>query len=232
MAQLDTGPYATAQTHPYGSAGDNPLARAVLESQRLAAVTVGPWQVDRVLTGRGPVSNWAITGVAPTGELLGAEEVLPAPLPQIAARGGLLAGFSSLRLAATTAGGVTGLQTVLLRFPDPAAATATASALFAADPGPPDAAGARRPVQLRGLPAALAAGWELPGQRTAVHGVTADGPFVAVAVAQAPAGAFGGSADTLVQAALTAQRTRLAGGKSTSGWTSPARCSTSAAPAQ
>lgn len=216
VAQLDTGPYPTTPGPPAGDAGDNPMARALLESQRIAEVTVGPWQVDRTLTLRGEVLFTAATSRVPDAGVMRDAKVLPDALPGIAERNGLMAGFSSLRTGPANNGRdpqqrFIWLQTVVLRFPDPAAAAAAARQMADADPGPEDAAGPRRAVTLGGgETAALAAAWPLGGGMEQVRSFTADGPFVLYQSGTGIADALGPLAATLVMAALGDQKKLLA----------------------
>lgn len=215
VAQLDTGPYATSPSPPVGDAGDNRMARALLESQRIAEVTVGPWQVDRDLTLRGDVLFTATTTRVADAALMREITVLPDPLPAIAERNGLMAGFSSLRTGPVDSGRdpkgrFVWLHTVVLRFPDPAAASAAAQQMAAADPGPEDSAGPRVAVELPGdNPGAMAAGWPLGDAMEMVGSFTADGPFVLFQSATGVTDTISTPAKALAMAALSEQRKKL-----------------------
>jgi len=217
VAKMDTGPYAISATHPYGTAGDDRFAQGVLESQRLAVVTVGPWQVNPKLILWGSVLNAGVTGTIPNADAMRNGSMLPGPLPDIAARNGLMAGFSTARLAPAEQGSSPlgapkfwGLQTLVLRFPDPAAAAAAAAQLAAADPQPATATGAGQPVTLQGTPEAVARSYELSDGRTEVHAFTPHNAFVlyqsAVVGSDAPLGL---SARMLVFDAVADQRRLL-----------------------
>lgn len=212
-AALDTGPYATTPTHPFGTAGDNATTQSLLESQRLAAVTVGPWTVNPKLIQWGSVQNAAITGPIANAEVLRNNKVLFDPLPDIAARNGLMAGFSTVRLAPAGGDGEPkfwGLQTVVLRFPDPAAAATAAAQLAAADPGL-DGDASRTPVTLSD-PAARAVQYVLPDGTTGVRAFTPYQSFVLYQSALiTPNPPLGLSAKILVFDALADQQTLLKG---------------------
>jgi len=179
--KMDTGPYAIVPGPPYGTAGDDRFAQGMLESQRIAEVTVGPWEVKPQLVVRDVVEFSAIT----TGRFYDADSMrgrFADPLPEIAERRGLMAGFASLRRAPAEGSKATAkfwnLQTAVMRFPSREAAAAAAAEMAAADPPPEGASGPRQGVALRGQPAALAALYPLSDGREFVRSFIPDGPFV------------------------------------------------------
>lgn len=204
VALMDTGPYETAASHPYGTAGDNRTSQSILESQRLAAFTVGPWQVDDAIRVRSSVLDTALTGVMPDGATISVNNVLAAPLGDVVAAHGLIAGFSTLRVTAEGASQPRGLQLLVLRFPDPAAAAAAAGEMAAKDP-PPAGASAAYPKPIAGHPDALATGYDVPGAHV-VHSFTAHGPYVLVQIARTADNILGAGPDLLVQQALILQK--------------------------
>lgn len=213
VAALDTGPYKTTPHPPYGTAGDDRFAQSVMESQRLGEVTEGPWLVDRRLTGWITVINQRIVGPAPNVDFLENNAVLQKPLPEIAGRNGVMAGFSSLRMSAIGEASpptYMGLQTLVLRFPDEATARTAAAQFADADHDPDQGATSRRSVELRNLPDTAATQWEMPGGVTVMHAFTPLGPFVLYQAGQSPAGEMM-TAQTLVSSALQNQITLLKG---------------------
>jgi hypothetical protein len=179
---MDTGPYPTLPNHPYSAAGDDRFKQGLLEAQRLAEVTVGPWQVNPALVLRGDVIDAGVTGRFPDVETLRNNGVFQEPLPDIAGRNGLMAGFASLRFAPTadpkSPVKLWSLITAVMRFPDPAAAASAAAQMSAADPPPPMASGPRSEVQLSADPTALAAAYPLSDGRERVSSFTSRGDLV------------------------------------------------------
>lgn len=213
LAALDTGPYATTPSHPIGTAGEDRHAQRVLESQRLAAVTVGPWKIDPKLTLWGDVLNVGVTGRMPDVQTLRDNNVLPEGLPEIAERNGFIAGFSTVRLAPADTGGPTpklwSLQNVVLRFPDEASAAAAAAQMDAADPIPAGATGPRQPVNLSRSPQSLAASFEVGNGMTAARAFTAHKSFLLCQFVKTVDKFLGVSVGSLIFSAIADQQTLL-----------------------
>jgi hypothetical protein len=204
VALMDTGAYETAASHPYGTAGADRSSQAVLESQRLADFTVGPWQVDDKIRFRSGVLDTGITGVMPDAATIARAKALADPVVDVIGAHGLVAGFSTLRLTGRGADQARGLQNMVLRFPDPAAAAAAAGEMAAKDPGP---AGASPPLPMPIVshPEALATGYDLADRTHIVHSFTAHGPYVLIQIAQAADDILGMKPDLLVQGVLDQQ---------------------------
>lgn len=49
VALMDTGPYDTASSKPFGTVGDDVQGGNLLEAHRMANFVVGPWEVDAEL---------------------------------------------------------------------------------------------------------------------------------------------------------------------------------------
>jgi hypothetical protein len=204
VALMDTGAYETAASHPYGTAGADRAGQAVLESQRLADFTVGPWQVDDAIRFRSGVLDTAITGVMPDAATIARAKALADPVVDVVGAHGLVAGFSTLRVTGRGADQARGLQNMVLRFPDPGAAAAAASEMAAKDPGPVGAL-PPYPVPIIGHPEALATGYDLADRTHILHSYTARGPYVLVQLAQAADKMLGMKLDVLVQGVLNLQ---------------------------
>lgn len=219
VAKMDTGPYAIVPTHPYGTAGDDRFKQGILESQRLAEVTVGPWEVKPQLVGRGMVDLTAnITGRFANVDLLRQSMAFQDPIPDIAGRHGLMAGFASLRFAPTedpkAKAKFWNLLTAVMRFPTPEAAAASAADMAAADPPPTDASGPRQDVTISGQPAALVASYPLSDGREFLRAFTPEGPFVLYQGATMIPGTFTQGTmfldpKSVVSLALSDQQTKL-----------------------
>jgi hypothetical protein len=96
VALMDTGSYPTAAGHPFGAVGPDDLAgQGLLEAQRMAEFVVGPWEVDAAIRARPDILNTSVTGPVPTAEPLAHNQVLPDPLPALAAAHNFIAGFST-----------------------------------------------------------------------------------------------------------------------------------------
>src|SRR5882757_6581093 len=114
VALMDTGSYPTAAGHPFGAVGPDDVAgQGLLEAQRMAEFVVGPWEVDAAIRARPDILNTSVTGPVPTAELLAQNQVLPDPLPAVAAAHNFIAGFSTLQVSPKEAGQYRGLQNVV-----------------------------------------------------------------------------------------------------------------------
>ena len=213
---MDTGPYATIPSPPFGTAGDSGKSDgSELEAQRIAAYTVAPWQADTALTTPG----WRLN-VIQMGSLY-RTELFPSPITPDAVSlklvddsldtGALtehrmVAGFSTYRasgyddLPPTSARYKqmqSALQTLVLAFPNQSAATAAADDMAANVTG--------KPLEIPGHPDARAISDEVPGPETfepaadgelvfapigvsstVVHSFTTVGAVVLIEIAQAP----------------------------------------------
>jgi hypothetical protein len=175
---LNAGPYPTVPRPPLGAAG-NPALGAVIDAQQMADFVVGPWQFDDKLITPYLSSFYVISSPKSLMEL-GPEGVATA-----AGQHGLVNGFASARQITDK----TAVVNAVLRFPDPAAASAAASAMG-------DAA-AKQPVKgltptvtsIPGHPEAVASTYPFTPQgsvqsRATVRAFTAHGPYVFMQFAQ------------------------------------------------
>lgn len=171
VALLDTGKYPTTPGHPVGTAGSEATG-AVLEAQRMAEYVVGPWQVN-AHPSQLRRSNFLATQAAPDIHAL--KEVLPPPVPDIASAHGIITAFVTSRRSGDSQVPLA-LTNLVMRFPDPAAATAAASEMAAQTgqiPDPP-----RSPIPIINLPEALALAHDEIGDQTVIDSFTAHGPYV------------------------------------------------------
>lgn len=215
---MDTGPYMTVPTHPFGTAGDDLQKQGLMESQRLAGVTLGPWQVKPQLINRGDALNANSTGRFYDAASMRNSGAFMDPLPDIAGRNGLMAGFSSLRFAPVddpkSPAKWWSLLTAVMRFPDPAAASAAASQMAAAGTPALATRGSRRELQLVGNSTALAAAYPLSDGRETVTSFTAEREFLLYEEAtMVPGGFLQGTLllqpDGVVGSALTFQKPKI-----------------------
>jgi hypothetical protein len=209
VALMDTGSYPTAAGHPFGAVGPDDVAgQGLLEAQRMAEFVVGPWEVDAAIRARPDILNTSVTGPVPTAELLAQNQVLPDPLPAVAAAHNFIAGFSTLRVSPKEAGQYRGLQNVVLRFADPAAAAAAGTEMADKLPPPPGAPPGT-PIPLVGYPEAIAKAYDLPNGVKSVQSFTAHGPFVLFQSAQAADEFLGTTPRLLATTALQWQLQRI-----------------------
>jgi len=208
IALMDTGPYATAQGHPFGAVGDDAQGQSVLEAHRIADYTVGPWEADDAIRQFPAVIDTAITGPVATPQMMRANAVLPDPLPDVAAAHRMVSGFSTVRTSGPEDGQPRALQNVVLLFPDPGAAAAAAAEMAAKAPDLPGVAPGR-PTPLPGTPEALAETYDLPDGIARVDSFTARGPYVLYQSGRTAAGFLGKDAAVLVDLTLTTQKKRI-----------------------
>lgn len=152
VAQLDTGPYDTAASAPYGNAGDNPFLQHQLEAQRMGEYVVGPWRVDATLRDRGQFLDLLKSAPLAEAKTLRSARALDDPLPDVAAAHGFVTGFCSYRVSAAP-DPYRSLENCVLTFPDRGAAAAAAQDMAAGAPAP-STPGA--PVAVAGQPDAVA----------------------------------------------------------------------------
>ena len=122
-AQLDHGNYAVEPRKPLGEAG-KPELGSLLEAQRLANYVTGPWEVDPALTaplafGIGPGSLALPGGAKALASFFSADQNAAMALD------GYVHGFATGRQVAKQKQ----LMNVVLRFTDPAAASAAANSI-------------------------------------------------------------------------------------------------------
>jgi hypothetical protein len=191
---LDPGHYPAKPTSPYGNANSTGVG-AVVDAHRMAANVVIPDEVDPALT----KPSWFNTGTLGMPGVISID--IPSPGPEIAAAHHVLFGFSTCR-ASRGPGGAELLINVVLRFPDPAAASAAATELAAKVPAPVPG----HPVKIPNYPAALAARYDADDFH-AVASFVPHGPYVLYQYAQSPHGTD--AAAHLVGAALDLQVPRI-----------------------
>ncbi|KUI34198.1 hypothetical protein AU194_17765 [Mycobacterium sp. GA-2829] len=177
VALMNTGRYATTPSQPLGVAGDDKQTQNLVEAQRMAEFVLGPWEVDEKVNDLPGMLDTVMTGPVADANQLHRQYVLPAPLADIAARHGYVTAFSTFRVSDKRS-----LQNVVLRFADPAGATAAADEMAAADPGPPSLPPMPpnpppRDTPFPEVPEARVKTWDLPDSYR-VHSFTAHGPYV------------------------------------------------------
>jgi hypothetical protein len=133
---MDTGAYATAVGRPLPMAGNNPMSQGVLEAHRIAEYVVAPWEVDPELHTFSGVMDAALSGPLATAPMIADNGVLARPLADVAGAHGFISGLSTARVIPQRGPATGGLINAVLRFPDPAAASA-AAAEMAAKNAPP-----------------------------------------------------------------------------------------------
>jgi hypothetical protein len=174
VSLMDTGTYATTLGHIFGTAGDNTFNQSLLEAHRLADFVAGPWQVDETLTQLPLLELLVELGDFPTPSSL--ERVFGPALSAVAAKHGYITGFSSKRVSAGFPP-TRGLTNVVLRFGDPAAASAAAAEMAAANPTFPGDS-PHEPVVVDKHPEAMAVKYTQTGGNIAVASFAAHGPYV------------------------------------------------------
>jgi hypothetical protein len=206
IARMNTGPYSTTPSHPYGSAGDDVGMQGTLEGHRLAPFVTGPWQVNATLVEQPPPEDlW--TGPLPSLEILQNSQILPDPMVAIAAAHGFFVGFNSVRVSHD--GGHHGLQNVVLEFSDPGAAAAAATELAALNlPSGGQAPGV--PVAIPYHPEAHAMSYVDAAGATTLQAIVARGPFVFISGAHTDI-SYPIAADVLVQGVVDDQERAIAG---------------------
>jgi len=193
-SQPDPGRYPAKPGTPYGNANSADVG-AVIEAHRMAANIVVPDEVDPALT----KPSWFNTGTLGMPGVISID--IPPPGPEIAAAHHVLFGFSTCRVSSRP-GDQELLINVVLRFPDPTAATAAATELAANVPPPVPG----HPVGIPNYPAALAAAYDAQDFH-AVASFVPHGPFLLYQYAQSPQGTD--SAAHLVAATLDLQMPRI-----------------------
>ncbi|MEU0498492.1 hypothetical protein [Mycobacterium sp. NPDC006124] len=204
-ALLDVGGYPTAPRPPLGSSG-NPAVGASSDAQHMADFVVGPWEVDDELVGT-YLNTYYVLSSAGVLKALGPEEIATA-----ASQNGMINGFASARQTPDREA----MVNAVLRFPDPAAATAASTAMgqaavrqavrgvspaAVAIPGHPEAVASTYPFTATGSTTA----------RATVRSFTPRGPFVLMQFVQ--------SVDGLDRATALVARTIEAQGPAIDGFT-------------
>lgn len=176
VEMLKTGDYPTTAGHIFGTAGD---AGNFFEGQRMAEYVVGPWVVDSTLRQPEALETQAFTGeLLPSGNA-----ILADPFPDIARTHGLVAGFTTAR---TTSGRnpLRDLVHMVMRFPDPASASAAAREMADRDDGnhPADFSelgpAPRHPLPITSQPEAIAWSYDRADGAVEVHSYAAHGTYV------------------------------------------------------
>ena len=200
---LDVGTYSTTPRPPLGAAG-NSSTGAVADAQAMSDFVIGPWDVDQSLI-TPYLSSYFVLNAPNALQQLG-----PESLSDAAGRHGFVDGFASARQA-TDKGA---MINAVLRFADPAAATAAANDLndaaaklpiqgtipsAAAIPGHPDAIASTYPFTPHGTNRTLAT----------IRSFAAYGPYVLMQFVQSvdgfdPAAAMVAKALDLQGAAIDA----------------------------
>jgi hypothetical protein len=191
ISLLDPGKYPIAPQPPLGNAGSEHDGRLV-EGRRMASYVVGPWQADARLTN--PGSN----GAAVVGEFKQFSAVLWPPIIGGAYDLPFVVGFVSERQTSGPDPQMS-LRNAVLRFADPAAASAAAQGMYAKAMDMPRVPSAtpivtepERAVPIPGHPDAAGALLTFQEGSQTVRELsvfTAHGPYVLVQVARCVAGA-------------------------------------------
>lgn len=191
-AALDPGGYPTAPQPPLGNAGNEHDGR-LIEGRRMADYVVGPWQADAGLAAQGSSSTAEVIE-----DFRQFAHVMWAPIAGGAYGLPFVVGFMSERQT-PGADSQTSLRNAVLRFADPAAASAGAQGMHAkamAMPRVPSATPIvtepERAVPIPGHPDATAALLTFQeGSQTVreLSAFTAHGPYVLVQVVRCAGGA-------------------------------------------
>lgn len=208
VSLMDTGPYDTASSRPFGAAGDNLDGANLLEAQRMAEFVVGPWEVDAELTRMPGAVGLGMIGPVPSIKLMRDNEVLKNDLIAVAEKHRFMNGFSTIRLSPEQTGQSRGLHNLVLRFPDPGAAEAAAAEMAGVESARPDQPPAE-PIAVNSTPEARAVTYTLEDGLTKVVSFTAHGPYLLYQEGQTSEAFLGKSAVNLVDGALIVQKRRI-----------------------
>lgn len=190
-------------TRPLGEPTPSRERAIIVDAQRMADYVVGPWEVDPVLVAPNPTATLALK----SAESL--KLVLLDPASAIARDRGFVNGFATDRSSAPgTPGGRKALGNTVLRFPDPAAATAAADD-FANQLPSVMGETTLTPVAIPGHPEARASQTRLQDGTFTVTSYTPHGPYVLHQYARVQQGIDG--AAWLVAKALDLQTGRIDG---------------------
>ena len=208
VALMDTGPYDTASSRPFGSAGDNVDGANLLEAQRMAEFVVGPWEVDAELTRMPGAVGLGMIGPISSIKLMRDNDVLKDDLIAVAEKHRFMNGFSTIRLSPEQTGQPRGLHNLVLRFPDPAAAEAAAAEMADVESTRPDQPPAE-PITVNNTPQARAVTYTLEDGLKKVVSFTPHGPYLLYQEGQTSEAFLGKSAVNLVDGALIVQKRRI-----------------------
>jgi hypothetical protein len=141
----DPGNYPTTPRPPLGTA-TTAFDGKLIDAQRMAGFVIGPWEVDPSLTADYGVGPLVLKSAAAIWD------VIDPPLVTAANNHGFVNGFRSARQVQDK----TVLINNVLRFPDPASATAAAAEIHQVELAEPVTDGTRDVVSIPGHPEALA----------------------------------------------------------------------------
>ncbi|MDT5064845.1 MAG: hypothetical protein QOK02_1000 [Mycobacterium sp.] len=194
---LDVGNYPIVPFPPLGTAG-NPDAGAIADAKQMADFVVGPWEIDDSLISPYLDSFYLINSVAALLQL-GPETVAAA-----AGKHGLINGFASERQATDKIV----MVNAVLRFPDPAAATAASTDMGDAAVKFPIVGATPTVVAIPGHPDSVASTYPFTPHgsdqtRATIRSFTPHGPYVLMQFVQAVDGVDHAAA--LVAKAIDAQ---------------------------
>jgi hypothetical protein len=194
---LDVGNYPTVPFPQLGTAG-NPDAGAIADAKQMADFVVGPWEIDDSLISPYLDSFYLINSVAALLQL-GPETVAAA-----AGKHGLINGFASERQATDKIV----MVNAVLRFPDPAAATAASTDMGDAAVKFPIVGATPTVVAIPGHPDSVASTYPFTPHgsdqtRATIRSFTPHGPYVLMQFVQAVDGVDHAAA--LVAKAIDAQ---------------------------
>lgn len=207
VAIMDTGPYDTASSKPFGTAGDDPESGKLLEAHRMADFVVGPWEVDAELNMLPGALSLGMIGPIPSAKVMRSNGIFKDDLIAIAEKHNFVTAFSTVRVAPETAGQPRSLHNVVLRFPEAAAAEAAAAEMATAEasrPGQPPT----EAITVGNTPEARANKSTHDGSVNVVS-FTAHGPYLLYQQAQTAEAFLGISAINLVDGALILQKRRI-----------------------
>ena len=177
VALMDTGAYATTPGHPFGVVGDDRDSQHLIEAHRMAELhpgAVGGGRWPGTLPG---ALDSGLTAPISSVKDMGSNGMMLAPWPDVAQAHGFISGFTSTRISPPQDGQSRGLQNVVLRFPDAAAAAAAAAEMAAKAPPLRDIAPSP-PAPVANTPESLAVTYALPDGITRVDSFTPHGSFV------------------------------------------------------
>ncbi|BBZ26065.1 hypothetical protein MMAD_03600 [Mycolicibacterium madagascariense] len=171
-SQLDVGTYPTKPRPPLGVSG-NPGLGAVADAEHMADFVVGPWEVDDALIDT-YLGSFYVLGTPDVLQDLGPESIAAA-----AKQHGMINGFASARQDPDK----TSMLNAVMRFPDPAAAAAAATAMGAASAAQPVMGVTPTIVPIPGHPEAVAATYPFTPHgstrvKATVRSFAAHGPYV------------------------------------------------------
>lgn len=178
VASLDVGNYPTKPGPPLGAAGTEHKGM-LLQGRELANFVVGPWEVDPRLLKTYTRYSGVVLKSADALNLIQPKEVAAA-----AGRHPFVNGFYSARTD-----GETILVNAVVRYADPAAATAAARDMVQAALDEPASGATRSPVTIPSHPDALASSYPFTDvlthrEKATVNAFTAHGAYVLVQTAQ------------------------------------------------